>query len=201
LSCHLFRFKENKFNKNNLSYRGKTVDVFLALFLNYPVAESHSKLAEGVMKTTLIVIGLIALSLVGSGSAMVQNKVYSPETWKLFCTQLAANLEHSNPGVRVSTMQHIVHYSMFPEFNLCDKGVKKLIAIVGNSKESPKVRTLALSALYNIGSARGMEFIEKQIALEKDPRIQHMCSVALYKYRQEREKLELGETLIADLQK
>ncbi len=31
-------------------------------------------------------------------------------------------------------MQHIVHYSMFPEFNLCDKGVKKLIAIVGNSQ-------------------------------------------------------------------
>ena len=131
------------------------------------------------MKKSVFLFGLLMLGLVASGSVFAQNKLYTQETWKLFCKQLALNLENPNPGVRISTLQHISFYSQFPEFELCDKAVEEV------------------AALYNTGNARGMEFIEKQMAKEKDPRIKHLCCAAVQNYRKAQKAINETE-LIAD---
>ncbi|MBN1540590.1 hypothetical protein JW992_00465 [candidate division KSB1 bacterium] len=151
------------------------------------------------MKTKSILTALMLVGLVGAGTGIAQNKVYSQETWDLFCKQLALNLESQNTGVRNSAMQHISHYSMFPEFALCDKAIKKLIAIVGDSKEPTNVRILAVSALYNTGDPRGIEFFAKQLQCEKNPLICHLCRAALYHSAEGRDKYDQGTSLIADL--
>ncbi len=151
------------------------------------------------MKTSRVVFGLSVLALLLSGSVMAGDAPKATANWELFCDALAHDLEIPNEGVQLSTMQHIVYYSRFPEFKMCDTAVKNLIATVRNQNRDIQVRRLALSALYCTGSERGIQFMERQLAngTENDPRIVNMYRSAIYHYRKDTKPLRVDRSLLA----
>jgi hypothetical protein len=151
------------------------------------------------MKTSRVVLVSGVLALLLSGSVLAGDAPKTTADWELFCDALAHNLDIPNEGVQLSTMQHIVYYSQFPEFKLCDQAVKNLIATVRNQDQDIQIRRLALSALYCTGSERGIKFMERQLAngTENDPRIVNMYRSAIYHYRKDTKPLWVDRSLIA----
>ncbi len=156
------------------------------------------------MKALTIILGIcISLFiLMGVGHADESTVAASGVDWKAFCTNLAADLDHPNKGVRLSAMQMVVQYGDHPEFKLCREAIFNIVGTFRNTKEPIEARLLAMSALYKTGDAWAMDFMRRHLKHETNPRIKQCCCSAVYTYYKKSETTpQAPDTLLASQSK
>lgn len=89
---------------------------------------------------------------------------------------LNTGLASENPGLRMSTVQNIGKYKIS---NFEDK----LIEMFNNTEKYNHKETIALS-LFQIGSLKSMEALQKAYNESNDSKVKHLCSELLERYEE-----------------
>lgn len=133
--------------------------------------------------TQFTLAALIAGALLFGAAANAQERTVN---WDAFSKNLVRAIQHGNEGLQQSAMCMIIRYGD----NLNVKDARFDIVRIFRSHKNPKVRQLALVALYKIQDPWAMYFLSRNIRFEKDEAIKKLncCIVNAYNAKKEAAK-------------
>jgi hypothetical protein len=139
---------------------------------------------EDVMKRStifsLMLVAIVSVFLWSTGYAQVQSV-----DWDVFGKNLVKAIQNDNEGLQQSAMQMIIRYGE----NLNVKSAAFDVVHIFRTEKDPKVRHLAMVALYYMQNDRAMYFLKRNIQFEEDEFIlKHNCCLVNAYYAQKETK-------------